>query len=282
MPMTPSDDNLVPACLKILLTKPRTGRPYNGQEMQTRDIALRHHIRSIYQDRGSWEGLIPRSIETWPVPLAGDAATAELEGEYCASLETKLYGSALRRLPVFNTTAEDLVTFLSVMKEVEVEGLEKRLGVRIPEMFFPDLEVLRVSAIEAWGRMVKLGQISAQDILLKVFDQDGFRIENTSKLEYFLTNQTACIRNIQNPNQTTIFSLVHDDLKSEHILIDESSGRITAILDWADAGRGNAAVHVSGLALTVGKRMAVMAAERAGYDEDTILQGLCKFGVSVL
>ncbi|KAL1868598.1 hypothetical protein Plec18167_008189 [Paecilomyces lecythidis] len=155
------------------------------------------------------------------------------------------------------------------MKEVDINGLSERLGVKILDMFFPDLEVLRSSAIDAWHRMVARGQISAEDV--GIADQDDHDYDVTKD---FLAKQTACIQQIQNPRQTTSFSLVHDDLKSEHVLIDESNGRITAILDWADAGRGNAAVHVSGLALTVGKTTATLVARRAGYSEDTILQGI--------
>lgn len=257
----------------LRVTKPRAGRPYNGQEMQTRDIALRKYLRSVYLDGGLGGDIITQSITTWSAICDNDN-TATGDGEYCASLETRLYGSPLRA-PISDTTIQDLVTFFSIMKGVDLDTLDEKLGFKILEMYFSDLQALRISAIDAWHRMVERGQISAEDIGLNVSGNQQLSLNhNQYSTKHFLASQTACIEKIRNPNKTTTFSLVHDDLKSEHILIDQSSGQITAILDWADAGRGNSAVHVSGLALTIGKRLAVEVAERAGYVEDTILQGI--------
>lgn len=69
-------------------------------------------------------------------------------------------------------------------------------------------------------------------------------------------------------------ALIHNDVKGEHILIYPQSGRITGILDWADAGIGDAAADIAGLVLTVGGNIAKEIAREAGYGENQILQGV--------
>lgn len=69
-------------------------------------------------------------------------------------------------------------------------------------------------------------------------------------------------------------ALIHNDIKGEHILVYSQSGRITGILDWADAGIGNAAADIAGLVLTVGGNIAKEIAKGFGYGENQILQGV--------
>ncbi|WP_242441134.1 phosphotransferase family protein [Streptomyces sp. CB02923] len=59
-------------------------------------------------------------------------------------------------------------------------------------------------------------------------------------------------------------TLVHNDLKGEHLLVAED-GRISGVLDWTDAVTGDAAEDVAGLAISVGAVAAVRIATAAGF-----------------
>ncbi|MEV5596779.1 aminoglycoside phosphotransferase family protein [Streptomyces sp. NPDC052496] len=59
-------------------------------------------------------------------------------------------------------------------------------------------------------------------------------------------------------------TLVHNDLKGEHLLVAED-GRISGILDWTDAVTGDPAEDVAGLAISVGAVAAVRVATAAGF-----------------
>ncbi|KAJ5477701.1 hypothetical protein N7530_003210 [Penicillium desertorum] len=239
----------------IRVTKPREdgSRSYNGQEMQARDIALRRLVQDEYRAHGLDERIIPCSIGSWQ--LSDD-------GDYAASLETKLQGLGLHRAPASELTVQGLGSFLSVLKCVNLEGLEERLGRKIPLIPFPNLKLLRESAIEAWTRMVERGQVSAKDI------------GNQSPINGLLERKTTMLGKIQHLSPEYRPALVHNDIKGEHILICPQSGRITGILDWADAGIGNAAVDIAGLVLTVGNNLAKEIAREVGYGENQILQGV--------
>lgn len=141
----------------VRVTKSRKdgSRSYSGQDMQARDIALRRLIQDDYRTRCLDEHIIPHSIGTWQL---------NDDDDYAASLETKLHGLGLHRAPVSELTVEGLGSFLSVLRCVNVKGLEERLGIQIPLIPFPNLKVLRESAIEAWTRLVKCGQVPEKDI----------------------------------------------------------------------------------------------------------------------
>lgn len=239
----------------VRVTKPREdgSRSYNGQEMQARDIALRRFVQEEYRARCLDEHVIPRSIRTWQ--LSND-------GDFVASLETKLQGSGLHRTPVSELTVQGLETFLSVLKCVNVKELQESLGMKIPVIPFPNLNSLRESAIKAWTRLVERGQISAKDI------------GDQGPMIGLLEKKTTILEKFQYLPSEYCPALVHNDIKGEHILVDPQSGRITGILDWADAGIGNAAVDIAGLVLTVGKDLAKEIAWKVGYGENQILQGI--------
>ena len=58
--------------------------------------------------------------------------------------------------------------------------------------------------------------------------------------------------------------VLHDDLWSEHILIDPESGRVTAVIDWADAAIGDPARDYAGLLAWFGEDFLVQALESGG------------------
>ncbi|KAF3391698.1 hypothetical protein F1880_007407 [Penicillium rolfsii] len=239
----------------VRVTKPREdgSRSYNGKEMQARDIALRRLIQDEYRARCLDENIIPCSIRTWQ--LSDD-------GEYVASLETKLRGLGLHLAPFSELTVHGLQSFLSVLKSINVKELERNLGIKVPLIPSPNYGFLRQSAIEAWKRLVERGQVSVKDF------------SDQQPINRLLEKKTAMLEKIQYLPSEYSSTLVHNDIKGEHILVDPQSGRMTGILDWADAGVGNPAVDIAGLVLTVGIDVAIRIAKGVGYGENLILQGV--------
>ncbi|KAG2414823.1 hypothetical protein HFD88_006011 [Aspergillus terreus] len=233
------------------VTKPFAPRPYSGLELQTRDIAIRRMIQEEYQVRGLPCDHISYTIAT---QLLSE------DKEYAASLETRLSGVCLELAHVTPATVKGFVDFMATMKAVDISTLEARLGISIPFREFPDLKQLRASAIEAWTRLVRQGHISAADY------GDG--------VDDLIERKTALIDQIGDCTPRNV--LLHADIKDLHILVDAENGRITGILDWADASIGNPAEDISGLVLCVGAELATKIAQEVGYDSHEIMQGIVK------
>ncbi|MFD7664531.1 phosphotransferase family protein [Streptomyces sp. NPDC059788] len=68
-------------------------------------------------------------------------------------------------------------------------------------------------------------------------------------------------------------TLVHNDLKGEHLLVAED-GRIGGVLDWTDAVTGDPAEDVAGLAISVGAVAAVRIAAAAGFGSGACARAL--------
>ncbi|KAE8357827.1 hypothetical protein BDV27DRAFT_138646 [Aspergillus caelatus] len=249
----------------LRVTKPRKDRPLNGTQMQQFDIAIRELIAGEYVARGLSGDIIPRSVGH--EVLTGD-------GVYAVSLETMLDGTGLvrggLRQYLSERTVEGLVELMRVLKEVNVSGLEGRLrdlgmvGFEVPFIEWPEIRGMRERAVVAWRRLVSKGQIMGVD----------FGVKDEGEFEGLGERKTAFIDRVRYPGEGVSRQvLIHNDIKGEHILVD-SDGRITGILDWADAGVGYPATDISGLVLTVGMRLAVRIAREVEYNEDEVLQGL--------
>ncbi|KAB8256307.1 hypothetical protein BDV32DRAFT_161206 [Aspergillus pseudonomiae] len=249
----------------LRVTKPREDRPLSlGTEMQRFDIAVRRLIAAEYAVRGLSGDIIPKSVGH--EVLTGD-------GVHAVSMETKLEGVGLHRgglTGLTERTVEGLVEMMRVMKGVDLEGLGGRLkdlgvvGFEVPFIPWPEIRGMRERAVVAWRRLVSRGQILGDDYGVK--DGDDFEALGERK--------TAFIGRVMDmDDETSRRVLIHNDIKGEHILVG-SDGRITGILDWADAGVGYPATDIAGLVLTVGPRLAIRIAREVGYAEDEILQGL--------
>ncbi|KAJ1713403.1 hypothetical protein NYO67_4482 [Aspergillus flavus] len=248
----------------LRVTKPRKDRPLTGTQMQKFDIAVRELVASEYVSRGLDGDIIPRAVAH--EVLSGD-------GVYAVSLETMLDGTGLCRggLGEFlsERTVGGLVELMSVMKGVDISGLEGRLrdlgvGFEVPFIPWPEIRGMRERAVIAWRRLVSRGQILAGD----------FGVTDGDEFEGLGERKTAFIDRVKRPDEGVSRKvLIHNDIKGEHILVD-SDGGITGILDWADAGVGYPATDIAGLVLTVGMRLAVRIAREVGYNEDEVLQGL--------
>ncbi|WP_030673025.1 aminoglycoside phosphotransferase family protein [Streptomyces sp. NRRL B-1347] len=67
--------------------------------------------------------------------------------------------------------------------------------------------------------------------------------------------------------------VLHNDLKGEHLLVS-SAGRVSGVLDWADAVVGDPAEDIAGLALSVGAAAAARVAAGAGHAAAVAERGL--------
>jgi aminoglycoside phosphotransferase (APT) family kinase protein len=67
--------------------------------------------------------------------------------------------------------------------------------------------------------------------------------------------------------------LVHADLKGEHLLID-GAGALTGVLDWSDAGTGDASLDVEGLIVAIGATRATQVATTAGIPAGAVHRGV--------
>ncbi|OGM43819.1 hypothetical protein ABOM_007552 [Aspergillus bombycis] len=248
----------------LRVTKPRQDRPLIlGTHMQRFDIAVRELIADEYVARGLSGDIIPKSLGH--EVLTGD-------GVHAVSMETRLEGVGLHRgglTGLTERTVQGFVEMMSVLKGVDIGGLEGRLkglgvvGFEVPFIPWPEIRGMRERAVVAWRRLVNRGQIVGGDY--KVEDGDDFEGLGERKM--------AFIGRVRDMDETSRRVLIHNDIKGEHILVD-SDGRITGLLDWADAGVGYPATDIAGLVLTVGPRLAVRIAREVGYVEDEILQGL--------
>lgn len=68
-------------------------------------------------------------------------------------------------------------------------------------------------------------------------------------------------------------AVVHHDLKGEHLRVNDA-GRVSGVLDWADAILGDPAEDIAGLAIAVGAPAAVRAGALAGYAPVTCVRAL--------
>lgn len=69
-------------------------------------------------------------------------------------------------------------------------------------------------------------------------------------------------------------ALLHADLGGEHVLVDPASGRVTGVIDWADAIVGDPAIDYAGLLGWRGEAFLVEALESAAipFDEDDLVR----------
>ncbi|MFD9883104.1 aminoglycoside phosphotransferase family protein [Streptomyces alboflavus] len=67
--------------------------------------------------------------------------------------------------------------------------------------------------------------------------------------------------------------LLHNDLKGEHLLVS-SAGRVSGVLDWADAVVGDPAEDVAGLALSIGAAATERVTVAAGLTPEVCRRGV--------
>jgi hypothetical protein len=223
--------------------------------MLTFDIAIRNLIRDQYRARGLSADAIPISVAS---------RFLSQDGVYAASLETRLPGVGLHLVRPTEETVRGLVELVSVLKGVGMVDLEAEMGAGVPRIPFPELRNLREKAIQVWRRLVGNGQVAGHE----------YGVEDGIEIEELIERKTEFIDVVPPQDGSSDRVLVHNDFKGEHFLVDPDSGRITGILDWADAGIGYPATDIAGLVLTVGTRLAARIAAEVGYGTEEILRGV--------
>ncbi|TDD93647.1 phosphotransferase family protein [Actinomadura rubrisoli] len=170
------------------------------------------------------------------VPVPESVATGEWAPGLTYSVDGRLLGVSAEERAVSPGGEADLAGLLTGLRSFPVA---KAAALGVPASPPRDLGVLRVSAAEAAGRL-----------------DDGRAPPADPPAA---TTATADVP----------VSLVHNDLKGEHLLVG-GSGRVTGVLDWTDAVLGDPAEDIAGLAISIGARAAVRVAALAGYGP-----GLC-------
>lgn len=282
----------------LRVTKPRANRGSSGLAMQTRENAVLAFFRSEYQRRGLAASILPECVASCPDLCVGSSAagvvngggmgrTGETPGTYAAALCTRLHGRTLDEVEPTGRTLEDLTVLMGIMKSVDdVQGFEKKLGVKMPRIEFPSLVDLRREAMNAWRKMISDGDFDVDKKLLDTVSSTSSTSSSSADQspcdpEGFFERKTAFINEMRNhlleegwSTDPSKLVFVHNDIKGEHILVDKSTGSITGLLDWSDAGFGHPATDIYGLVLTVGRNAAERISRTVGYDEETILQGV--------
>ncbi|MFI6286006.1 aminoglycoside phosphotransferase family protein [Streptomyces sp. NPDC051018] len=166
-----------------------------------------------------------------PVAVPESAATGEWADGLTYTLDTLLPGLSAERRPVSPAGEGELSGFLRGLRAFPVDA-------SLPVEPSRDLRELRERASEAAGRLAADGEFDSA----------------------LLSRRLHGLPRDQAPP-----ALIHNDLKGEHLLVDES-GRMTGVLDWTDAAAGDPAEDIAGLAISVGAAAAVRIAEGAGRE----------------
>ncbi|KAK2595282.1 hypothetical protein QQS21_006997 [Conoideocrella luteorostrata] len=169
------------------------------------------------------------------------------------ALYHKVEGISVEHAPeaVTNMTEDDLVAFMTSLKKAPVEEARK-MGVPTGETVNDDQ--LIVAALGALRRLEANDQLQASALrkVKLVVPMNRHDLDTSTSTEQVLT---------------------HADLKGEHIFVGRD-GRVTGIIDWSDAQIGCPSFDISGLAISVGARMAARVARRVGYSAGIVSRGL--------
>lgn len=122
-----------------------------------------------------------------------------------------------------SSIAQQLGEFLSALHVFPREKA-KRLAVALDE----NLDILPVIQKDALSRMEEIAPALPKEL---------FR-----SIEKIIRPDTTSIGKLEGPSR-----MIHNDLCSEHLLLDKSLARITGVLDWGDAEFGDPAMDFAGL-----------------------------------
>ncbi|MEU5977907.1 phosphotransferase [Streptomyces sp. NPDC047315] len=191
--------------------------------------------------------------EHLPVAVPRSLAAGEWAPGLAYTVDTLLPGLSAERRTVSGTGEQDLSGLLAGLRSYDAGNIEGGAGgdegdggLGLPSEPWRDLAELKARAL------VAARQLAAD----REFDP--------TLVERRLHTPPA-------PEPSVV--LLHNDLKGEHLLVDED-GALTGVLDWTDAALGDPAEDIAGLALSVGASAAVRAAALASYGPQVCLRGL--------
>ncbi|MFI2239617.1 phosphotransferase family protein [Streptomyces chrestomyceticus] len=169
------------------------------------------------------------------VPVPVSVASGEWARGRAFTLDTRLGGISAELRPVTAVGEADLARLLVRLAEVPVEAAQ---ALEVPPEAPRNMAGLLRRATEAAETVAARGE--------------------------FETSWLPRLRVPGADSATGPGTLVHNDLKGEHLLVAEDGG-ISGVLDWTDAVTGDAAEDVAGLAISVGAVAAVRIAAAAGF-----------------
>lgn len=156
-------------------------------------------------------------------------------------LDERLAGQGLEEGPIHDRTCADLVELLADLRRCPIEEMA---AIGLPRLSTPDLHELAA---------------------------EGLAAHRALGIARHLT--PPCDVGVVAREELGQVVLVHADLKGEHLLIDDT-GHLTGVLDWSDAGTGDASLDVEGLVVAIGASNAAQVAARASVPADVIEQGI--------
>ncbi|MGW8376777.1 aminoglycoside phosphotransferase family protein [Streptomyces sp. ODS28] len=185
--------------------------------------------------------------------VASSAAAGEWHPGLAYTLDTRLTGASAERRTTSPTGEAQLASLLLALRAFPAREAEA-LGVPVAEPRDPAAEWERAAkAAQRLGADGELGPVaeSAHPLPARPFPHEAV---------YATTERAPGV-------------LLHNDLKGEHLLLDED-GELTGVLDWTDAALGDPAEDLAGLAISVGARAACRVAAPTGYGPGTRARGI--------
>ncbi|GGS25782.1 hypothetical protein GCM10010252_76000 [Streptomyces aureoverticillatus] len=185
-----------------------------------------------------------------PVGVPASVANGEWAPGLTYTVDTRLPGTSAEHRPVSREGESDLAGLLSGLRALPTAATATLcLPARRPRALGP----LHAAAEEAADHLMAVGEMPAA----------------------LATRRTPGRPDHPAPAAPAPAAavLLHNDLKGEHLLVS-SAGRVSGVLDWADAVLGDAAEDVAGLALSVGAAAAVRMAAAAGHAPEVARRGV--------
>ncbi|MFD0416991.1 aminoglycoside phosphotransferase family protein [Streptomyces sp. NPDC127108] len=178
-----------------------------------------------------------------PVAVPVSVAAGDWAPGLACTVDSRLPGDSAERRPVGREGEHDLAGMLRGLRALP-PGRASALG--LPRQEPRALDALRRSAEEALARLAAYGEAPAAHV-----PPHG---------------PAATAR----PAPAVV---LHNDLKGEHLLVS-STGRVSGVLDWADAVVGDPAEDVAGLALSIGTPATERVAVAAGLAPEVFRRGV--------
>ncbi|MFI8929332.1 aminoglycoside phosphotransferase family protein [Streptomyces sp. NPDC053474] len=172
-----------------------------------------------------------------PVAVPASVASGSWAHGLAYTVDVRLPGVSAERRPVGAEGEQDLARLLGALRTAAAPTLPARAP--------RSLDALGAAAGRALARLAVDGEVPG-----------GLAVDATAR-----------------PAPAPAPVVLHNDLKGEHLLVS-SSGRVSGVLDWADAVVGDPAEDVAGLALSVGAPTAARVAAAAGHAPAVAERGL--------
>ncbi|MEU9608980.1 aminoglycoside phosphotransferase family protein [Streptomyces sp. NPDC048057] len=211
-----------------------------------RDRVLRMAVDEETSERQRREVRLRDALrEHLPVAVPRSLASGEWAPGLAYTVDGLLPGLSAERRTVSGTGEQDLSGLLAGLRSYDADSAGED-GLGLPSEPWRDLAGLTARA-----------QVAARQL--------------AADREFDPTLVERRLHTPPDPEPSAV--LLHNDLKGEHLLVDED-GALTGVLDWTDAALGDPAEDVAGLALSVGASAAVRAAALASYGPQVCLRGL--------